>query len=231
MPYPTATQRKRRPNSEPPSRDEPPFRFSAADLQELRDVLGDKLDGRSGAGALLHLQFAAAVYRSVRDHAAGSRRARKELARLDALLRQVEELDAALSPDANLILERAWIDLNAPSASRDVDARQALSVAAGACAQVRARIKPLQSRSRALDNPGWFLAHGVAAALIAGGEPLSRGRDGSFARVLTVVWHAVEPKGAPEELFPYLKRAADVAGRVDPQLPKAPKGRRPRRRK
>lgn len=222
MPDSASNQKNRLPNSELRSSDgETLFRFGKADLEDLHDLLGDKVKG-----ALPSLNLAAAVYQAARDYKSTLRSARKQLARLGAVLQQVEEIDAALSPEANLVLERACFDRNAPiTAFGETTARQALSAAVHACAQVRARIDTSHKGSRH-NGAAWFLAHGVGRALAAVGEPLSKGRDGTFGRVLAVMWHAVEPKGSPEEIFPYLKVVADVARLRDPELPKAPKGRR-----
>jgi hypothetical protein len=222
MPEPAASQKRKSSTSEPSS--EPLVRFTETALQDLHECLGDKL-----GGALPYLKLTVVLHRSAKDYAAASRRAQKQLSTLKALLRRVEKITTTLSPDTNLILERASIDMNAPLISSEpLTAREALSAAVRACAQVRAR---LGTPSRRRDRAAWFLPHGVARALRAVGEPLSKGRDGLFGRVLTLVWHEAEPNGSPEEVFPYLKGATDVARMLDPKLPKPARGRKTRKQK
>ena len=87
------------------------------------------------------------------------------------------------------------------------------------CKQARKLVeKAMMPIPRANTAPR-FLATMVACALESVGAPISnKGQSGLFARVLRIVWHDVEPNGAPEEVFRHLKRAADIALAQFPQL-------------
>jgi hypothetical protein len=68
------------------------------------------------------------------------------------------------------------------------------------------------------------LAVSVASSFAKAEVPLSKGRDGLFARVLAVIWHAADPENVPEEVFRYVREAVDLVAADRPEL-RAPKGR------
>ena len=193
------------------------YQFSPSTVHELRDLLGAKLDA-----ALPSLRFVAGMYEAIKQKANRPEKARMELSRLEALLQRTESAIAKLSPDATAILQRT-IDWDASSADNSyVTGIRTLAHARNACARARVAVKDAQVRP--MNSPAILLAAGVAGSLSAARLPLSKGRDGLLARVLAVVWYAVDPECAPVEIFRYLQAAVDIGLRQHPEL-KAPKGR------
>jgi hypothetical protein len=201
-----------------------PFEFNEVDKAELRSLLKERF-----AKALPGLQIAADLFSIMRRRSVSSARSLQETERLEALLGRVENAAASLSPEAIWALQttidkRMSIDINAW-----VTAFDAVSIAVRACRRVRELLTQAQGHRRPSIPSPHFLATSVGSALTHAGVPLSKGRDALFARVLTVVWHAVEPGAAPMDVFPYIKAAADFARLQDPQ-PRIQRGR-PRKRK
>ena len=199
--------------------------FTSSDLKELRRIFGKSLDA-----ALPGLKMAAAFYKGARERQVSSN-VRTELLRLKAVLEKLKRTATALSPDAMLILERTFDYEAAVSHSSRPDGRGALAHATRASARARELVQNAQQGPR--NSPGHLLASGVAGALSAARLPLSKGRDALLADVLRAVWQAVEPDRpdrVPEEMFPYIRAAANIGTRQDPEL-RAPKGRPTRRKK
>lgn len=199
------------------------FTFTAPDLRDLHRLLGDRLEQ-----ALHGLQLGAAVYIAGREYEVATKSARRELEHLETLLHRIAAIERTLSRSAELILERT-ADHEAVLAGREyVTARTALAAAARASASALRALK--RHRNRPMTNTAArMLAVAVAGGLSHANLPLSKGRDGLFARVLTLVWHAVEPERTPTEIFPYLRFAVDIARSDNPAL--APPKGRPRRKR
>ena len=201
--------------------DAPSYDFTPLDLEELRELLGDRLPE-----ALSGLQLAAAIYIGARSFRSQRRSTRTELQRLGATFVRTERAVAALSPVSREVLAALYDWRALRSGAPLVSGFEAVILAADACTDARNRLADLQTRS--LNAAATLLAHAVAGALAGAQLPISKGRSGLFAKVLSVIWYAVDRK-APTEVAPYVRIAASVARRNNPELA-APKGR-PRRRK
>jgi hypothetical protein len=163
----------------------------------------------------------------VRATRSNRKRAKSEISRIERSLTDLVRLDKELSSDCRSVLEGSWQPL---TGSQYANASQPLSVAVFAAAQALALLRKSGRSFDRLDLASRFLAHGVARAFVDAGLPLSKGRDGLLARVLTVVWHAVEPERVPSEVFPLIKVAVDTTFVMDPGSFAAPRGR-PRKKK
>lgn len=186
--------------------------FPPATLHELRELLGSRLDA-----ALPWLEVAAAFYEMVLPLALPAD-VRNEIKALVELLGETTNAIKKLSPDAVALCSH----LNDPTVSgARVHIHQSLIQVAEACEQARVASRIACGK---VDSPATVLATGVAGALAIAEVSLSKGRDGLFARVLAVVWHAADPDNAPEDTFRYVRAAVDIVLADHPGL-RAHRGR------
>jgi len=183
-----------------------PYEFSASELRDLTHLLGDRLDK-----VLPSLEMVAYFYRSSLDRPRVPYAARRELAVLERFLQRTETAIANLTPGANYVLQHT-IDETASMTATSwafVYGIDAVTEANSACARARSIV----SKAKSYGAGSWktALAFGVAGALTGAGLPVSKGRDGLFAKVLVLVWSSVEPEFTPVEVFRHLKRAADFS--------------------
>ena len=191
------------------------FQFSAEDLTFFEAEFGEKLPV-----VLPSLRFGAQLFRAAKT-SVGNAAIQKALKQLDRRLDGAQNALTTLPSDARfrlmpvceppealeMLLQRAWA---AMQLVRD---------------QIRvARTTYYRWRPR----PGMLLASAVAGACERGGLRVGISRGGAFARVLRQVWCAVEGT-APDDLFPYVKEAADIHRRQNPHS-RPPIGR-PRKKK
>ena len=192
------------------------FQFSSDALAELRDLLGERLNN-----ALQSLELAAGFCESGKRLRELSRRGRQELRRLEKKIATANIAIATLSPEATRFLQYR-LDWSTSVASNQYVSSHWTMLQARQAGE-RARVVVVEAQKRPRNSMGVLLAAGVAGALSHAGVPLSKSRDGLFAKVLGVVWHDVDAR-APEEVFRYVRAAVDIALRQDPHV-RAPKGR------
>lgn len=187
------------------------YDFPESSIQELRKLLGSKLER-----ALPSLKFVANLYVSVCRLTRTPSDVRREVAKLLEIIEKAETAIEGLSPDARQLLRYAT-DLDASSgADTPISAYYTLTQTAATLKSARLSVRHLCKRPR--NSPATLLASGVAGSLAFAGVPLSKGRDGLFARVLSVVWYALEPDRAPVEIFPYIRAAVDIGLNQNPEL-------------
>lgn len=190
-------------------------RFPLDVVDELRQILGNE----AADVAMPSLEFAATMYRAAVSQKRLSRTTRQELSRVDAALGRL--LKIKLSPAATHLLGFAF-DFEQ---DRDfVTGWMVLSAAFDQCRRARGLIRDAVQRPVA--SPATRLVYTVAGAIRGAHQPVSSSRDGVFARVVTVVWNAVDPDGVPEDVFPYVRKAAAHARHTHPRV--APTKGRPR---
>jgi hypothetical protein len=189
--------------------------FPSETVQELRELLGSKFNAASP-----WLEVAAAFYVAAKTMNV-SAKVRREIERLIDLLRKVEDATERLSPDAVALLGKLN-DLKATNGIEPfVTIHHSLVQVSRACGRASDAVGIACDR---VDSPGTVLAVSVASALALAEVPISKGRDGLFARVLTVVWHGVDSDSVPEEISRYVRAAADQVLPSYPAL-RPPKGR------
>jgi hypothetical protein len=193
------------------------YEFSPATLQELRHLLGNRLDA-----ALPILMAAANFYSDGQPFSNVAASVRNEIARVIALVEKTEVAIKRLSPGARQLLHHTT-DYDASLGAKEwISVDYTLSRLAVVCERVRLASK--DALVRPINSPGMVLAVGVAYALAHAEVPLSKGREGKVARVLEVVWYALAPDRDPQRLMPDLRAAVNMVLSENPKL-KARRGR------
>jgi hypothetical protein len=197
-----------------------PYRgFSNETESDLRDLLGDNLPK-----AMPSLLTGAGVYVSTRNHRKAHPRIRRQLEPLSKSLRHLEVVAAKVSVEARREL---WVTYDRDAIVRETPALSALESLSAfdailelllICKQARKLVEKAMKPMPRANTRQRLLALMVAGALEDIGAPISKGQSGIFARVLRIVWHDVEPDGAPEEVFRHLKEAADRVLAHSPHL-------------
>jgi hypothetical protein len=163
------------------------FPFPADVLKRIRAILGPQATDL----ALRGLRRTAGFYDRVRGQKRSLSASQKQLARLATVLGRVQVFSNTLSPDALYTLCHTY-DLKALEAHKPfARGDEALRVAMLACDRALHLVQIARRGPR--NKPKALLAVGIAGALSNAHQPLSKGADGLFARVLTEVWHAVDP--------------------------------------
>jgi hypothetical protein len=160
----------------------PTHEFSRETHRELRRLLGARLET-----ALPSLQFIAGFYQSTRVFFEVSPETRKEIRKLQAVLKNVETVIGRIRRDTKQLLRHATDWSTSGATNTATSAYYTLLRAAQTCERARLAIGDVSLPPS--HRAGTFLAAGVAGALSSAKIPLSKGRDGLLAKVLTVVWY------------------------------------------
>ena len=197
-----------------------PYRgFSKETEKDLRDLLGEQL-----SAAMPSLLVGAGAYVAVDRRRQISQRIRRQLDALRRSLRQIDVTSRRLTSESRQLL---MVTYDKPAIMRETPATSALESVSGF--EALSRLLPICNQAQKLvefamhpipraNTPQRFLALMVAGALEDIGAPISKGQSGLFAQVLRVVWHDLEPDGAPDEVFRHLKEAADLVLAHSPHL-------------
>ena len=173
--------------------------FSDSAIEDLSRVLGNQF-----SFALPSLMLLIGPWKHRFEAARADLEARRQLPKLLAAIGRLEGVIEATEPVIKTLLAKA----GAPMRARGRTAAMELAALKTALARTRETVQRVK-RTRTPFPPGDDLAGCVASALRE--VPLSKGRDGQFARVLSIVWHDLAGDDAPSELFPYLRRAVTAA--------------------
>lgn len=197
-----------------------PYRgFSKETEKDLRDLLGAQLPA-----AMPSLLVGAGVYVAVDRRRKTSQRIRGQLDALRRSLRQIDVTSRRLTSESKQLL---MVTYDKPATMRETPALSALESLSGfdalstllpICNQAQKLVELAMKPIPRANTRQRLLALMVAAALEKIGASVSKGQSGLFARVLRIVWHDVEPDGAPDEVFRHLKEAADRVLAHSPHL-------------
>lgn len=172
------------------------------------------------------LERGASVYQSVREWQGDQRAARTGARRLCKALEVAATLIHNVSADTIKVLDgnvSAYTDGGPQTTWSAVEtARQAMLEAARQLRTIESLFGKSPGAPR--DLARGILSVWTAVAVHDAGLTLTKSRSGQFARVLAVVFHAVDPDHAPQEFFDWIRLAVEGV-RAGRGIPEPRKGR------